>query len=74
MSGSTAVGCCAELVDPRPQMVEWLVGVPSFLHDTLQSFRQREDMKVALEHHGNLEQFEEKGTPLKDHADASTQS
>ena len=47
-------------------MVEWLVGVPSFLHDTLQCFGQREDMKVALEHHGNLEQFEEKGTPLKD--------
>ncbi|XP_056444798.1 uncharacterized protein zgc:113263 isoform X1 [Gadus chalcogrammus] len=46
------------------QMVEWLVGVPSFLHDTLQSFRQREDMKVALEHHGNLEQFEEKDPSL----------
>jgi len=45
-------------------MVEWLVGVPSFLHDTLQSFGQREDVKLALEHQGNLGQFEEKG-PIK---------
>ncbi|KAJ3612496.1 hypothetical protein NHX12_020771 [Muraenolepis orangiensis] len=45
-------------------MVEWLVGVPSLLHDTLQSFGQQEDMKMALEHHGNRGHFEEKDPSL----------